>query len=177
MVKEELKMTVQMIESKIKEAVAADVWEYGRFNLRITEKRSRTGGWRSQPLGTFVISVGYGSARTAVHTKKDGSFDVEKVVTLLNYQEERRIARIQRDNLHKDNNTIAQRVIQATVDKGIATYISNYGKVESAPIVTASQTREGKLAVGLGLMDLNEAQAIRALELYAQMKKELVELA
>jgi hypothetical protein len=177
MVKEELKMTVQMIESKIKEAVAADVWEYGRFNLRITEKRSRTSSWRSQPLGTFVISVGYGSERTAVHTKKDGSFDLNRVVELLKYQQERRYARIQRENLHKDNTEIAQRVIQDAVGKGIATYVSNYGKVESAPTVTASSTREGKLDVGFGLRDLNEAQATRALELYAQMKKELAELA
>jgi len=177
MVKEGIKMNAQMIESKIKEAAGEHAWEHGRFNLRITEKRSRTSTWSSKPMGMFVITVGYGPGRSAVHTKKDGSFDLDQVVRLLNGQEERRIARLQRENLHKDNTQIAQRVIHATVAKGIATYVNNYGKVESAPTVTASASREGKLAVGFGLIDLNEAQAIRALQLYAQMKKELAELA
>jgi hypothetical protein len=177
MVKEEMEMTIEMIESKIKEAVSKDVWEHGRFGLRITEKRSRTSTWNSKPTGMFVITVGFGRDRTAVHTKKDGSFDLNRVIALLNYQQERRFARIQRENLQGENTKIAQRVIQATVDKGIAIYVNNHGKIESDPTVIASSTRKGKLAVGFGLTDLNEAQATRAFELYAQMKKELEELA
>jgi len=39
--------------------------------------------------------------------------------------------------------------------------------------VLASDSPEGKVAVGFGLNNLNEAQATRALELFAAMKKEL----
>lgn len=173
MIKEGIEMNAQMIESKIKEAAGQDLWEQGRFTLRITEKRSRVSTWKSTPMGMFVISVGYGDARTAVHTKKDGAFDVDRVITLLRHEEQRRLARAEREKNQSSNIKIAERVAEVAVSKGIARYISNYGKIDTTPTVVASQNTEGKVAVGFGLNNLTEAQATRALELFAAMKKEL----
>lgn len=166
-------MTVQTIEMKIKEAAGEDLWEHGRFALRVTEKRSRVSSWKSTPMGMFVISVGYGPTRTAVHTKKDGSFDITRIVELLRHQEERRLARAEREKNYSSNSRIAERVAEVAVSKGIARYISNYGKIDTTPTVVACQNTEGKVAVGFGLNNLTEAQATRALELFAAMKKEL----
>lgn len=177
MVKEEMKMTREMIESKIKEVAGEELWKSTQFAVRITEKRTRYSSWKSTPMGMFVISVGYGAGRTAVHTKKDGSFDVARVVELIQYEEDCRgyqaKARIAREN----NLKIAQNVAEAAQQKGISEYVTNYGKVESVPTVVPTSGSNGVVDVGLGFRGLNEAQATRALELYAQMKKELAELA
>jgi len=100
-------MNALMIESKIKEAAGEHLWEHGRFTLRITEKRNRVSSWKSTPMGMFVISVGYGDDRTAVHTKQDGTFDVDRVVTLIQHQEQRRLARAEREKNHSSNSKIA----------------------------------------------------------------------
>lgn len=170
-------MTEQTIWKKIEEAAGEELWNQTKYNVRVTEKRSRVSSWKSTPMGMFIISIGHGRDRTAIHTKKDGSFDMAEVVQQLRYRQERRVYRNQREEIRSNNNKIAERVAQAAVEKGVARYITNYGKIDTAPAVVPCEGMEGKVAVGFGLTNLNEAQATRALELFAAMNKELEALA
>lgn len=173
MIKKGIEMNAEIIKSKIREAAGEELWNQTKYDVRITEKRSRVSSWKSTPMGMFIISIGYDRDRTAIHTKKDGSFDMAEVVQQLRYRQERRVYRNQREEIRSNNNKIAERVAQAAVEKGVARYISNYGKIDTAPAVVPCEGMEGKVAVGFGVTNLTEAQAARALELYAAMKKEL----
>jgi len=181
LVKEQLtvKSTVTLAEisAQIQQAAGAELWKATQFSVRITEKRKRTGRFMSTPTGMFVISVGYGADRTAVHTKKDGSFDIARVIQLLKYCQQAGLDQYARETNRANNMQIAERVAKAAVAAGTVPYITNYGTVTSTPIVTAGQSPSAKIVVGFGFTSLNETQATRALELYAQMKKELEVLA